>query len=183
MGDNEEFVPIGFDIRQFESGSESESDAHVNECLDSRGFPLQLQYRYLLDKAMKKLDDLRKSSSIKSKIPLDVRREGTRISFNMKEIAQHLNRSEEHLTKFILNELSTTGNINSEGRLSIKGRFTKKQIQDSLKDYVDQFVICKSCFKTDSTQIIKENRMFFLKCTSCNASRHVGNITEGYYRK
>lgn len=183
MGHDDEFVPVGFDIKQFESGSEYESEEDYNSELDIHGFPKQLQYKHLLDKAMRVLDDLRKSSNKKTKIPLDVRREGGKISFNMKEIASYLNREEEHLTKFILSELNTSGNINSEGRLTIKGRFTKKQLQEALKDYVDQFVVCKSCFKTEDTCIIKENRMFFLKCNSCNASRHVGNIAEGFYKR
>lgn len=183
MNSEDEFVPIGFDIKQFESGSDPESEEAPEREVDKHGFPITLQYKHLLNKAMKHLEEIRQETVTKSKIPLDIRKEGGKVSFNMKEIANHLNREEDHLTKFVINELSTTGNTNSEGRLLIKGRFSKKQIQEVLKAYVDQFVVCKSCFKSDCTDIVKENRMFFLKCSLCGASRHVGNISEGYFRK
>ncbi|RVD90962.1 eukaryotic translation initiation factor [Tubulinosema ratisbonensis] len=180
---DDEFVPVGFDINEFESRSDSESYDDQLTNLDERGFPKQLQYKYLLDKAMKELDKLRGPTNQQSKIPLDVRREGGKITFNLKEVSAHLNREEDHLKMFILSELNTSGNVNSEGRLSIKGRFTKKQLQDTIRDYIDQFVVCKSCFKTDDTIIYKENRMYFLKCNLCNAIRHVGSISEGIYKR
>lgn len=147
-----------------------------------KNMPQELQYESLLTKAMNELKMMREmKENSKFRLPLDVKRNvPTKTSINLQEISVHLRRDEDHVLKFILNELLTTGSLNQEGRLYMKGRFTKTQIQEVLREYIELFVICKSCMKSDNTELIKENKMVFLKCEGCGASRHVGGILEGY---
>lgn len=184
---DDEFVPIGFDIKDF--GEESSDGSHHvsamvqrQEKTADRDTPRELQYGYLLTKAMEELRLRREArEGARFKLPLEVKRNvPTKTSINLCEIATHLRRDEEHLQKFVLNELLTTGSLNQEGKLYMKGRFTKAQIQDILREYIELFVMCKSCMKSDSTDLVKENKMTFLKCNGCGASRHVGGILEGY---
>lgn len=88
---------------------------------------------------------------------------------NFKEIAQTLNRDPQHLLKFLLRELATAGNIEGS-RAIFQGRFPSYKIQEKLKRYVDEYVICPECKKPD-TRIIRERRTTFLKCDACGA-RH-----------
>lgn len=184
---DDEFVPIGFNIKDF-GEEDSDSDGPVSAMIQRQreradgDMPRELQYEYLLTKAMGELH-LQKEAreGVKFKLPLEVKRNvPTKTSINLCEIASHLRRDEAHLRKFVLNELLTTGSLNQEGKLYMKGRFTKTQIQETLREYIDLFVICKSCLKSDSTELVKESKMVFLKCSGCGASRHVGNILEGY---
>jgi len=184
---DEDFVPVGFDLKDFGEES-SDSSARVSamiqreERISEGNTPNELQYERLLTKAMNELRLLREArEGSKFKLPLEVKRNvPTKTSINLREIATHLKRDEDHLLKFVLNELLTTGSLNQEGKLYMKGRFTKAQIQDILREYVELFVMCKSCMKSDSTELVKENKMVFLKCEGCGGSRHVGSIVEGY---
>lgn len=185
---DDEFVPIGFDLVSLgtknETGGKKRGSAMVQKeekVLDDN-FPHELQYERLLTRAMnelKYLQEIRESSRFK--LPLEVKKNvPTKTSINLREIATHLRRDEAHLQKFVLNELLTTGSLNQEGKLFMKGRFTKAQIQEILREYIELFVMCKSCMKSDSTELVRENKMAFIKCGGCGALRHVGNILEGY---
>ncbi|ORD98762.1 hypothetical protein A0H76_1954 [Hepatospora eriocheir] len=38
---------------------------------------------------------------------------------------------------------------------------------------------CKSCNNEDSTEIIRENRLFFIRCCKCNGNVCIGSFVEG----
>lgn len=184
---DEDFVPIGFDLKDL-NDIEQNYPASVsimlqeNKEASSNEIPAEIQYDNLLNKAMDELKTLKEAhEGSKLKLPIEIKRcLPTKTSINLREIAIHLRRDEDHLLKFILNELLTTGSLNQEGKLYMKGRFTKVQIQEIIREYINLFVMCKSCLKSNSTELTKENKMIFLKCEGCGASRHVGNIVEGY---
>jgi len=86
---------------------------------------------------------------------------------NFKEIAEALNRDPQHLLKFLLRELGTAGNLES-GRAILQGKFTHFLINERINEYVEKFVICHECTRPD-TKIIREARIFILKCMACGA--------------
>lgn len=86
---------------------------------------------------------------------------------NFREIADALNRDPQHLLKFLLRELGTAGNLEG-GRAIMQGKFTHYMINDRINDYVQKFVMCHECNRPD-TRIIREDRIFILKCEACGA--------------
>lgn len=87
--------------------------------------------------------------------------------YNFKDIAGKVNRDPNHLLKFIVRELATSGTI-EETRASLHGKFTKAQLDDLIVRYVKSYVICASCNKPD-TKLIKEDRLTFIVCEVCGA--------------
>ncbi|MHA1593607.1 MAG: translation initiation factor IF-2 subunit beta [Candidatus Baldrarchaeia archaeon] len=90
---------------------------------------------------------------------------------NFKDIAERLNRSPEHVLKFILRELATAGNIEGT-RAVLKGVFSPQTLNTTIKRYVDLYVICPMCHRPD-TKIIKEGKFLFLRCEACGAKAPV----------
>ncbi len=86
---------------------------------------------------------------------------------NFREIADALNRDPQHLLKFLLRELGTAGNLEG-GRAIMQGKFTHYLINERLDEYVQKFVMCHECDRPD-TKIIREDRIFLLKCSACGA--------------
>lgn len=86
---------------------------------------------------------------------------------NFKEIAEALNRDPQHLLKFLLRELGTAGNLEG-GRAIMQGKFTHYLINDRIDDYVKRYIMCHECNRPD-TKIVREDRIFLLKCEACGA--------------
>ncbi|MDR1819557.1 MAG: translation initiation factor IF-2 subunit beta [Methanobrevibacter sp.] len=86
---------------------------------------------------------------------------------NFKEISESLNRDPQHVLKFLLRELGTAGNIEGS-RAIMQGKFTHYLINERIDEYIEKFVYCQECNRPD-TQIIREGRIFILKCSACGA--------------
>ncbi len=54
-------------------------------------------------------------------------------------------------------------------RAILQGKFTHYLINERIEDYVDKYVICHECNRPD-TRIIREGRIFLLKCAACGAT-------------
>ena len=87
---------------------------------------------------------------------------------NFTNICETINRTPDHFIKFIENELQITATLNSEGGLTLRGRFTPNKIESIYRKYILNYVQCKSC-KRLTTVIEKDGRIIFLKCTSCKS--------------
>ncbi|RKP18525.1 hypothetical protein ROZALSC1DRAFT_23152, partial [Rozella allomycis CSF55] len=96
-------------------------------------------------------------------LPAKVIRDGTKkVAFNnFSAVCEHLRRSIEHVMQFVLTELGTTGSI--DGTLAM----------------IDEYVICRDC-QSNLTSLVKENRLTFLRCENCGASRTVQEIKAGF---
>lgn len=55
---------------------------------------------------------------------------------NVSEISKRMNRNSDHVIAFLFTELGTTGSVDGEQRLVIKGRFQQKQIENVLRRYI-----------------------------------------------
>ena len=86
---------------------------------------------------------------------------------NFSEKADALNRDPQHVLKFLLRELGTAGNLEGS-RAIMQGKFTHYLINDRIDDYVDRFIMCHECNRPD-TRIVREDRIFLLKCEACGA--------------
>lgn len=116
-----------------------------------------------------------------SVVPPIVHREGTKKTAfsNISDMCKRMHRTPEHLIQFLFAELGTTGSVDANERLVIKGRFQQKQIESVVRRYIMEYVTCKTC-KSLETQLSKENRLYFIKCDSCGSTRSVSAIKTGF---
>uniref|UniRef100_H0XPA2 Eukaryotic translation initiation factor 2 subunit 2 n=1 Tax=Otolemur garnettii TaxID=30611 RepID=H0XPA2_OTOGA len=96
--------------------------------------------------------------------PPQVVRVGTKkTSFvNFTDICKLLHRQPKHLLAFLLAELGTSGSIDGNNQLVIKGRFQQKQIENVLRRYIKEYVTCHTCRSPD-TILQKDTRLYFLQ--------------------
>lgn len=123
-------------------------------------------------------------SGPKFRIPPPVcQREGSKKTLfaNVQEIATVLQRNPEHLIQFLFAELGTSGSIDGEKRLVLKGKFQPKQMESVLRRYIIEYVTCKTC-KSMNTELKREsaNRLHFLSCKACGSTRSVSSIKTGF---
>lgn len=131
-----------------------------------------MSYEEYLERALERLPDIRREDE-RFVVPKPVVSiEGkTTILENFSSIADTLNRSEEHLMKYLLRELGTAGKIEG-GRAIFQGRFQAEDIGEQINSYVEEYVLCSECGKPD-TQLVKSDRILMLKCEACGAHRPV----------
>lgn len=84
---------------------------------------------------------------------------------NLNQIAETLQRPAEHIFKFLLKELATPG-TSKFGRVIFGAKIPSSKINDKIKKYAEEVVICKICGKPD-TKLVKENDIVYLKCHAC----------------
>lgn len=109
-------------------------------------------------------------------------RDGKKTIFsNIQDISEKLQRSPDHLIQYLFAELGTSGSIDGQKRLVIKGKFLSKQMENVLRRYILEYVTCKTC-KSINTELKKEqsNRLYFLVCKSCGSTRSVSSIKTGF---
>jgi len=85
---------------------------------------------------------------------------------NFKVICAKLNRKSEDVREYFEKELCTTVTTNQDGALVITGVYKQQGVMKILGEYIKKYVTCKECSSCD-TEIIKENRIVFLKCGKC----------------
>ncbi|GAA6017571.1 hypothetical protein JCM11491_005287 [Sporobolomyces phaffii] len=113
--------------------------------------------------------------------PPQMFREGNKRSIfaNIADICKRMHRQPEHVIQFLFAELGTNGSVDGSARLVIKGRFQQKQIENVLRHYIVEYVTCKTC-KSPDTTLTKDNRLFFMTCSSCGSTRSVQAIKTGF---
>ena len=97
---------------------------------------------------------------------------------NFAQVATCLRRKPEHLTKFLLKELATSGEVVGD-RLILTSKKSSNLINEKIKKYVDKFVLCKKCGKPDTELVrevgglVREGGEIELRCLACGARRVV----------
>lgn len=91
---------------------------------------------------------------------------------NFVQIARILRREPDHLLKYIQKELAAPGEINRSGLLVVGSKIAASRINEKIKQYAHEFVLCPNCGKPD-TEIKKEGDFAFLKCSACGAKNSV----------
>jgi translation initiation factor 2 subunit 2 len=113
--------------------------------------------------------------------PPQVLREGTKktVFVNFSELCKAMHRAPDHVIAYLLAELGTSGSLDGQARLIVKGRFLPKVFEGILRRYINDYVICNMC-KSADTLLHKENRLYILRCQACGASRSVAAIKSGF---
>jgi len=129
-------------------------------------------YEKLLTSAYKDIKPI-KHSGERFEIPkIEGHLEGTKtILTNLPQVASYLRRDINHLLRFLLKELATSGAI-KQNRTILQRKINSQKINEKVEEYVKEFVLCKECNKPDS-EIIKEKGFTFLHCLACGAKHSV----------
>lgn len=91
---------------------------------------------------------------------------------NFLQIASTLRRDAEHLLKYVLKELATPGEIKKSGALILGTKVPASRINEKMRQYANEFVLCLECGKPD-TKIEKDGDLMYMKCTACGAKNFV----------
>ena len=116
-----------------------------------------------------------KDAEERFKIPrADIFYEGnTTIIKNFDKILSVVNRDADHLFKYLLGNVGTSGEIMG-GRAILQGKIPPKTLQDKLVDYIETYVMCSECRRPD-THLVKKERMILVRCDACGAFRAVSS--------
>ncbi|MBU0614691.1 MAG: translation initiation factor IF-2 subunit beta [Nanoarchaeota archaeon] len=128
-----------------------------------------MDYQELLKKARKDLPDsvFEKERFEIPKVRGHVQGNRTILS-NFVQIADTLRRPADHMLKFVLKELATPGEIKRNGSVIIGSKIQASRINERIKKYAEQFVLCSECGKPD-TKIEREGGFAYVKCQACGA--------------
>ena len=91
---------------------------------------------------------------------------------NFLQIASTLRRDINHLLKYVLKELATPGEIKKSGALIMGTKVPASRINDKVRKYAIEFVLCPECGKPD-TKIEQTENIHYIKCQACGAKNVV----------
>lgn len=128
-------------------------------------------YENLLAEAYKKVKPI--EASERFEVPkIEGHVEGNKtILTNLPQIATHIRRNQEHLLKFLLKELATSGAFKGT-RTILQRKISSIKINEKIEAYVKEFVLCKECKKPD-TELKKDHNFMFIHCLACGAKHSV----------
>ena len=90
---------------------------------------------------------------------------------NFYQIASYSRRKPEHFQKFMLKELAASGQKEGD-RFVLNIKVPSPKINQKIKEYIDEFVLCRECKKPD-TELIRKERINFVHCLACGAKHSV----------
>jgi translation initiation factor 2 subunit 2 len=130
------------------------------------------EYTALLHKARAALPEDLSSGDRWTLPPAEIIKEGRfTLLRNFRDLLSAVRREEDHLAKFLLQQLATAGQIDGD-RLVFTGNVTDQQVMARLDDYVATFVQCSECGSPD-TKLDKNDRVQVLQCEACGAHHPV----------
>jgi translation initiation factor 2 subunit 2 len=136
---------------------------------------LKKDYEKSLDRAMEMIP---KAVSEKERFQIpeaEINVVGNRTTIkNFKAIVSALNRAPEHLIKYLLRELGVAGNMDGNQAV-FQGKFSKATVDDRIKRYVEEFVLCRECGGPD-TKLVRKDRVHILRCEACGARTAVRSV-------
>lgn len=135
-----------------------------------------VDYDDQLERALEETPDVTDASGRRFDIPdPDVRQEGNATVYeNFQSTLNHLNRDEDHVLKFLQDELGTSAQIDESGRARLTGEFRTERIQEAIDAYADEFVLCPECGLPD-TRLERKQGALVLRCEACGAVSPTGS--------
>lgn len=132
-------------------------------------------YDEQLDRALEETPDIEDGGSRFDLPDPDVRQEGNVTVYeNFQSTLDALDRKQNHVMKYLQNELGTSANIDERGRLRLTGEFRQRRVREAIEEYADGYVLCSECGLPD-TRLEKENGAEIIRCEACGARSAAGN--------
>jgi len=133
-------------------------------------------YEDMLDKAYAKLPTAGKADAVRLDIPqIKGALSGNKtIISNLDVIAKAVRRDLQHVFKFFLRELATTGDLKGTEAIFV-GKFRPDMLNNKVEKYIKEFVLCPQCGKPD-THLEKADAATLLICEACGAKESVRSL-------
>ncbi|MFB6188017.1 MAG: translation initiation factor IF-2 subunit beta [Halobacteriaceae archaeon] len=132
-----------------------------------------MDYEDQLERALAETPDIEGSQARFDVPDPDVRQEGnTTVYENFQSTLDRLDRDEDHVLKFLQDELGTSAQIDESGRARLTGEFRTERIAEVLDEYIETFVTCPECGLPD-THLEREQGVLLLQCDACGAQSSV----------
>ena len=129
-------------------------------------------YQELLDEGYKNIpDNVKKLSRFEiPKVQIRIEAKNTYIT-NFNKIINTLNRERKHFIVEFLKKIGTMGEMRGQ-HLFLKGVYKEQVLNRIIELYSKTYVLCNICNKPD-TEIQREGKKRFLKCTACGAHEEI----------
>ncbi len=132
-------------------------------------------YEELLKKGLRKAPQQAEAKERFELPKSQVQRAGQKtIITNFTEMASHMRRDQNHVLKFLLKELATSGELQGS-RLTVIGSFSEMAVDSKIDKYAKTYVFCTECKKPD-TKLVKEGEYMIMKCEACGARHPVPKV-------
>jgi translation initiation factor 2 subunit 2 len=128
-----------------------------------------MDYDDKLDRALEETPEIEGSSERFDVPDTEVRQEGNVTVFeNFQSTIDRLGRDEDHVLRFLRNELGTSGHIDESGRARLTGSFSRDRVSEAVEAYTEEYVLCSECGLPD-TRLEREQGVLMLRCEACGA--------------
>ena len=128
-----------------------------------------MNYEELLKKAQSNLPQKKQAERFEMPKPV-VSQSGRQTSIkNLGDIAKILRREPKQIAKYLFKELAIPGTLKN-GELVLQAKINFSMIDQRIRDYVKDCVLCNECGKPD-TNVIEDKGISFIKCEACGARR------------
>jgi translation initiation factor 5 len=114
-------------------------------------------------------------------IKTESRGNGVKTRFeNIKEISKSLDRSQDHILKFLAIEVGAAVKENDGVNMVISGKHEVEELAAVLDKFIDRYILCEECSNPETELVIKKS--IRLKCkacghtTRCDESHKIANI-------
>ncbi|MCL5009848.1 MAG: translation initiation factor IF-2 subunit beta [Candidatus Parvarchaeota archaeon] len=132
-----------------------------------------MEYEDLLNKILKEKKVGRSERFNPPQVDISI--SGQKTVINADTFSKYINRPLTHIAKYLMHELTTSGQIDANGKIIMGGKFSRHLVQEKLNSYIKEYVICRQCGSPD-TQIKKVENNFVITCLGCGAEYPVGKI-------
>ncbi len=129
-------------------------------------------YEHLLDKAYAKVRVIEKGPD-RFEIPGAVGEVSgnTTLIINITAISNYLRRPVDQVSKFLQKELAVAGRLEGN-RLVLKTRVNSTLVNEKIRKYAKEFLICPVCNKPD-TELVAGKGIKYKHCLACGAQSPV----------
>ncbi|WP_115863672.1 translation initiation factor IF-2 subunit beta [Halorussus litoreus] len=122
-----------------------------------------------LERALEESPDIAGSGDRFGVPDAEVRQEGNVTVYeNFQDTLDRLGREEDHVLKFLQDELGTSAQIDESGRARLTGKFGRDRIEDAIGEYSEKYVLCSECGLPD-TRLEREQGALLVRCEACGA--------------
>ena len=131
-----------------------------------------MEYETSLDRALEATPDIQSGGDRLSVPDAAAQPDGAFTRFNnLEAVANALNRSTDHLHRFVQRTLATSGKLEA-GVGRYNGEFAARDFEAAIEEYTEEYVRCSECGLPD-TRLVQEDRTTMLRCDACGAFRPV----------
>jgi len=96
---------------------------------------------------------------------------------NLTKIARQLYTTPEYVSKFFGSRFATVTGIDSKAKeWFLKGRHTRRDLEERLEDFIDTFILCPSC-ETPETSIKAKKGIVKMRCYVCGGVNKITDTT------